>query len=183
MRKFNCTVCGFAYEPAKGLPEDGIPPGTPFEALPPGFRCPVCGADKSRFSPLALSGGDDSEEPVHLQATVQEVIPRTPRFKSEFDAMQKMSSRFKVVHSLNDAGDEWMGRRGNTDAAMIREEPALLRRDTQRVDLRTTSSQSPRGHHSGSARAFVKPLRPQLKQGRRGATLSRHKPGSQAVGP
>jgi len=251
MRKFNCTVCGFAYEPEKGLPEDGIPPGTPFEALPPGFRCPVCGADKSRFSPLALSGGDDSEEPVHLQATVQEVIPRTPSikslrfatpnrarfrpgqylsislendvdltrylsissspteegylevtkritqsrfsqilngagpgyhvsvtypmgtftfegefakiamlsggigitplrsicrhiidkqldtsvcllysnrnlaevaFKSEFDAMQKMSSRFKVVHSLNDAGDEWMGRRGNIDAAMIKEE-------------------------------------------------------------
>ncbi len=251
MRKFNCTVCGFAYEPEKGLPEDGIPPGTPFEALPPDFRCPVCGADKSRFSPLALSGGDDSEEPVHLQATVQEVIPRTPSiksfrfatpnparfrpgqylsislenevdltrylsissspteegylevtkritqsrfsqilngaepgyhvsitypmgtftfegefakiamlsggigitplrsicrhiidkqldtsvcllysnrnlaevaFKSEFDAMQKMSSRFRVVHSLNDAGDEWMGRRGNIDSAMIKEE-------------------------------------------------------------
>ena len=52
MRKFNCTVCGFAYEPENGLPEDGIPPGTPFEALPPDFCCPVCGADKSCFSAL-----------------------------------------------------------------------------------------------------------------------------------
>ena len=43
-------------------------------------------------------------------------------FKSEFDAMQKMSSRFKVVHSLNSAGDEWAGRRGRIDAALIREE-------------------------------------------------------------
>lgn len=82
MRKFTCTVCGFVYAPEKGLPEDGIPPGTPFEVLPPDFCCPVCGADKSCFSPLALSGGDDSEEPVHLQATVQEVIPRTPSIKS-----------------------------------------------------------------------------------------------------
>jgi ferredoxin-NADP reductase/rubredoxin len=251
MRKFQCAVCGFVYEPEKGLPEDGIPAGTTFEALPPDFCCPVCGADKSCFSPLALSGGNDSEAPVHLQATIQEVIPRTPSiksfrlatphragfrpgqymsisleneveltrylsissspteegylevtkritqsrfsqilnqvqpgyqvsitypmgtftfegevekiamlsggigitplrsicryvidkqldtsvcllysnrniaevaFKSEFDAMQEMSSRFKVVHSLSSAGDEWAGRRGNIDAALIREE-------------------------------------------------------------
>ncbi len=251
MRKFKCAVCGFVYEPEKGLPENGIPPGTPFEALPPDFCCPVCGADRSCFSPLGPSGGDESQEPVQLQATVQEVIPRTPSiksfrlaspnrarfkpgqylsirlendveltrylsissspteeghlevtkritqsrfsqilnqiepgyqvsitypmgtftfegefekiamlsggigitplrsicryvidkqldtsvcllysnrnlaevaFKSEFDAMQKMSSHFKVVHSLNSAGDEWAGRRGRIDAALIREE-------------------------------------------------------------
>jgi glycine betaine catabolism B len=251
MRKFECDLCGFVYDPEKGSPENGIPPGTPFEALPPDFCCPVCGADKSCFSPLALPGADDSEELVSLQVTVQEVIPRTPSiksfrlatpnrarfkpgqylsirleneaeltrylsissspteegylevtkritqskfsqilnrvepgypvsitypmgkftfegefskiallsggigitplrsicryaidkqlgtdicllysnrnlaevaFKSELDALQRMSSRFKVVHSLNSAGDDWAGRRGNIDAAMIREE-------------------------------------------------------------
>ncbi len=251
MKKFKCAVCGFVYEPEKGVPESGIAPGTPFEALPADFCCPVCGADKGSFFPLEPAGGDDSQAPVHLQTTVQEVISRTPSikslrlaapnrasfrpgqylsislensveltrylsissspteegylevtkritqsrfsqilnqvepgyqvsiaypmgtftfegevdkiamlsggigitplrsmcryiidqrlgtsvcllyanrnlaeiaFKSEFDAMQGMSSRFKVVHSLDSAGDEWTGRRGRIDAAAIREE-------------------------------------------------------------
>jgi len=255
MKKFECAVCGFVYDPEKGLPEQGIPPGTPFEALPPDFCCPVCGASKGDFSPLAppltTSAGDGPEAPVPVQATVQDVIPRTPSiksirlgvphrvrfkpgqylslslgqdagltrclsisnspteegylevtkritesrfsrilnhvepgcqvsitypmgqftfegefpkiallsggigitplrsicryaidkqldtdicllysnrtleevaFKSEFDAMQKMSSRFKAVHSLSRADADWTGRRGHIDAALIREE-------------------------------------------------------------
>lgn len=82
MRKFECGVCGFVYDPEKGLPEQGIPPGTPFEDLPPDFCCPVCGAAKSDFSPLAAPAGDASDEPVNVQATVAEVISRTPSIKS-----------------------------------------------------------------------------------------------------
>lgn len=258
VKKFKCDVCGFVYDPKQGLPESGIPPGTAFEALPADFCCPVCGADKSSFSPLSLAGGDSSAEPVQVQATIQQVIPRTPTiksfrlaipnrasyrpgqylsislendvgltrylsisssptekgylevtkritqsgfsqildrvgpgypvsitypmgtftfegefekiamlsggigitplrsicryildkqldtsvcllygnrdlaevaFKSEFDAMQSVSRRFKVVHSLTTAGDEWTGRRGTIDAALIREEiPDYLER-------------------------------------------------------
>jgi glycine betaine catabolism B len=251
MRKFQCAVCGFVYEPQKGLPENGIPPGTPFEALPADFCCPVCGAEKSFFSPLELAGESESGEPDRLEVTVREVIRRTPSiksfrfttpsrasfkpgqylslrlqndveltrylsisnspteegylevtkritqsgfsqildlvepgyrasinypmgtftfegesekiamlsggigitplrsicryvvdkqldtsvcllysnrsleeiaFKAEFDAMQGISSRFKVVYSLGSAGQEWTGRRGTIDAALIREE-------------------------------------------------------------
>jgi glycine betaine catabolism B len=251
MRKFECSVCGFVYEPEKGLPENGIPPGTPFEALPADFCCPVCGSDKSCFSPLGPSGGDQPQQRLQLQTTVQEVIPRTPSiksfrlaaphrasfrpgqylsislgseadltrylsissspteegylevtkritqsrfsrilnqvepgyqvsitypmgtftfegefekiallsggigitplrsicryvldkqldtsvcllysnrdleeiaFKSEFDAMQEVNPRLKVVHSLSRADGEWTGRRGRIDAALIREE-------------------------------------------------------------
>jgi ferredoxin-NADP reductase/rubredoxin len=75
-------VCGFVYDPEKGLPEQGIPPGTPFEDLPPDFECPVCGAAKTDFSPLPASGGDASNEPVQVQATILEVIVRTPSIKS-----------------------------------------------------------------------------------------------------
>jgi ferredoxin-NADP reductase/rubredoxin len=82
MRKFECGVCGFVYDPEKGLPEQGIPPGTPFEDLPPDFCCPVCGAVKSDFSPLAAPAGGASDEPVDAQATVIEVISRTPSIKS-----------------------------------------------------------------------------------------------------
>jgi len=50
MKKYVCDVCGYVYEPAKGDPSGKIPPGTPFESLPPSWTCPVCGAPKSRFS-------------------------------------------------------------------------------------------------------------------------------------
>lgn len=49
MDKYVCSVCGFTYDPEKGLPELGIPAGTPFEELPEDFTCPVCGVSKDVF--------------------------------------------------------------------------------------------------------------------------------------
>ncbi len=46
---YECTVCGYRYDPAKGDPERNIPPGTPFEELPDDWTCPVCGATKDQF--------------------------------------------------------------------------------------------------------------------------------------
>jgi len=46
---YKCTVCGYIYDPAKGDPDGGIKPGTPFEQIPDTWVCPVCGADKSVF--------------------------------------------------------------------------------------------------------------------------------------
>ena len=48
--KYVCSVCGFVYDPEKGDPDRGIPPGTAFEDLPEDWRCPRCGQDKSRFN-------------------------------------------------------------------------------------------------------------------------------------
>jgi len=50
--KYKCEVCGYIYDPAIGDPDSGIKPGTPFEAIPAGWTCPVCGADKSQFKKL-----------------------------------------------------------------------------------------------------------------------------------
>jgi len=47
--RYECTVCGYVYDPAAGDPDGGIPPGTPFTALPEKWVCPVCGADKTLF--------------------------------------------------------------------------------------------------------------------------------------
>lgn len=44
-----CGVCGYVYDPEKGDPAHGIKPGTPFEALPDDWKCPVCGMAKSVF--------------------------------------------------------------------------------------------------------------------------------------
>jgi rubredoxin len=49
MKRYVCGVCGFVYDPAKGDPENNIPPGTPFENLPDTWVCPVCGASKDQF--------------------------------------------------------------------------------------------------------------------------------------
>jgi rubredoxin len=49
MERYVCSVCGYVYDPAKGDPENGIPAGTPFSALPDTWVCPECGADKSAF--------------------------------------------------------------------------------------------------------------------------------------
>jgi rubredoxin len=49
MEKWVCTVCGYVYDPAKGDPDGGIAPGTPFEKLPADWVCPVCGASKEDF--------------------------------------------------------------------------------------------------------------------------------------
>jgi rubredoxin len=49
MKKYQCTVCGYIYDPAKGDPVFSIPPGTPFEKLPDYWVCPTCGAEKSAF--------------------------------------------------------------------------------------------------------------------------------------
>ncbi len=49
MNKYVCTVCGYEYDPAKGDPENNIPPGTPFEKIPDSWVCPICGAGKDAF--------------------------------------------------------------------------------------------------------------------------------------
>lgn len=50
--KYQCIVCGYIYDPEKGEPRSNIEPGTPFEDLPPKWRCPECGAGKFLFKPL-----------------------------------------------------------------------------------------------------------------------------------
>lgn len=50
MKKYVCTVCGFVYDEAKGIPEKGIKPGTTWEELPDDWVCPLCGATKGEFS-------------------------------------------------------------------------------------------------------------------------------------
>jgi rubredoxin len=51
MQNYVCAICGYVYEPAEGDPDNGVQPGTAFADLPDDWVCPVCGADKSEFSP------------------------------------------------------------------------------------------------------------------------------------
>ena len=41
MRKYECEVCGYVYDPEIGDPDNGIAAGTPFEDLPEDWVCPL----------------------------------------------------------------------------------------------------------------------------------------------
>ncbi len=52
MSKWECTVCGWVYDPQVGDSSQGIQPGTPFEDLPDDWVCPECGAPKDMFEEI-----------------------------------------------------------------------------------------------------------------------------------
>ena len=49
--RMQCRVCWFLYDPAEGLPDWGIEPGTPFGELPADWTYPGCGQPKAAFLP------------------------------------------------------------------------------------------------------------------------------------
>ena len=52
MKEYVCDLCGFVYDEAAGIPEDGIAPGTKWEDLPEDWVCPKCGAEKEFFDKM-----------------------------------------------------------------------------------------------------------------------------------
>ena len=46
-----CKKCSMIYDPVAGDPDSGIAPGTPFEAIPEDWSCPICGVTKASFVP------------------------------------------------------------------------------------------------------------------------------------
>jgi rubredoxin len=54
MRKWQCLVCGFIYDEAAGLPDEGIAPGTLWEDIPDDWQCPECGVSKSDFEMIEI---------------------------------------------------------------------------------------------------------------------------------
>jgi rubredoxin len=53
-KKWICTVCGFVYDEAEGMPEEGIAPGTAWDDIPDDWVCPDCGAPKEDFEMIPL---------------------------------------------------------------------------------------------------------------------------------
>ncbi|KAI3601070.1 Rubredoxin-domain-containing protein (plasmid) [Cupriavidus necator H850] len=47
-------ICGWVYDEADGLPEDGIAPGTRWEDIPADWRCPECDVGKEDFAMVAF---------------------------------------------------------------------------------------------------------------------------------
>lgn len=54
-RKFECVICGFIYDEEKGLPEEGIAPGTSWDDVPEDWECPECGVSKYDFEMVQVA--------------------------------------------------------------------------------------------------------------------------------
>ncbi|NMA08265.1 MAG: rubredoxin [Clostridiales bacterium] len=76
MKKYICSVCGFIYDEAKGLPEAGIAPGTGWEDLPDDWVCPLCGAAKAEFKEQDAQVSPKKTLPVmEVSADMKELSP------------------------------------------------------------------------------------------------------------
>ncbi|CAN7758014.1 rubredoxin [Paraburkholderia sp. SIMBA_054] len=49
-KQWVCVICGWVYDEAAGLPEEGIAPGTRWADVPEDWRCPLCDVGKEDFA-------------------------------------------------------------------------------------------------------------------------------------
>ncbi len=54
MKSYMCVICGFVFNEADGLPDEGITAGTKWEDVPPNWVCPDCGARKEDFEMVEI---------------------------------------------------------------------------------------------------------------------------------
>ncbi len=55
MTKWECIVCGWVYDEAKGDPDSGIAPGTKWDDIPDDWLCPDCGVGKEDFEMIEVA--------------------------------------------------------------------------------------------------------------------------------
>jgi len=109
MKKYQCSVCGYVYDEAKGDASRGIPPGTKWENLPPDWSCPDCGAVKEEFKEIVeLPIASESSASVSVQ---ENSVSDVPFFPEHTDAMRKLSaSELTVVFTNLEKASRKMGR-------------------------------------------------------------------------
>jgi rubredoxin len=54
MKSYMCVICGYIYNEAEGVPDEGIDPGTAWDDVPPNWVCPDCGARKEDFEMVEI---------------------------------------------------------------------------------------------------------------------------------
>jgi rubredoxin len=54
MKAYMCVICGYVYDETKGVPDQGIAPGTKWDDVPENWTCPDCGASKADFEMVQI---------------------------------------------------------------------------------------------------------------------------------
>ena len=78
MGKYVCSICGYIYDEATGIPEADIAPGTKWEDLPDDWVCPICGATKAEFEKQGEKSVSSEKKPkpvVEVSTDMQELSP------------------------------------------------------------------------------------------------------------
>jgi rubredoxin len=78
MAKYVCSVCGYIYDEAKGIPEVGITPGTAWADLPEDWTCPLCGAAKSEFHKQGEPATSEGKKPISVIETSADMKEMSP---------------------------------------------------------------------------------------------------------
>ena len=53
-KTYQCGTCGYIYDEAEGLPDEGFPPGTRWADIPEDWVCPDCSMSKAQFEMVEL---------------------------------------------------------------------------------------------------------------------------------
>lgn len=78
MGKYVCSICGYIYDEATGIPEAGIEPGTKWEDLPDDWVCPICGATKAELEKQGESDVSSEKNPkpiIEVPTDMKELSP------------------------------------------------------------------------------------------------------------
>lgn len=78
MAKYVCSICGYTYDEAKGMPEAGIAPGTTWEKLPTDWVCPLCGAAKSEFKKQGEPAASPEKKPISVTLASTDMKEMSP---------------------------------------------------------------------------------------------------------
>lgn len=75
MSKWECIVCGWVYDEAKGDPDSGLAPGTKWDDIPEDWLCPDCGVGKEDFELIEEAVVSDVPHHVEEDTTNHVVAP------------------------------------------------------------------------------------------------------------
>lgn len=78
MGEYVCSVCGYVYDESKGIPEEGIAPGTKWDNLPEDWLCPLCGATKAEFESKDEASVAMEKKPVSVMGTPADMKEFSP---------------------------------------------------------------------------------------------------------
>lgn len=157
MKKYVCTVCGYVYDEAAGIPDSGIAPGTKWEDIPDDWTCPLCGATKGEFKEQTAE-----EKPAAKPVSIQESYAEDMRELSfgELSALcSNLSKGCEKQYRPEEAGlftqlaEYYNSKSVTADANQFETLSALIQKDLE--SYATANSVSAAQADRGALRALV----------------------------
>ena len=78
MEKYVCSICGYIYDEAEGIPGDGIAAGTAWKDLADDWVCILCGASKEEFAKEGKPAEAVEKKPVSVIETPTDIKEMSP---------------------------------------------------------------------------------------------------------